>query len=142
MKTEIELLIHTKSGLGVPFADYTPSRNDDYEYKIRKAVLWPNGTVHSKYYLTFTTGEWVRVPEGSTIPDECLMDDNLRHMLDPERKHAFMSPAAQGLQHAFDAEEDKVTELGIFNNTFPVGRVCVIKFDQPIHIEADDARTT
>ena len=103
MKTEINLLIHTKSGLGVTFADYTPSKNDDYVYKIRKAVLWPNGTVHSKYYLTFTTGEWVRVPPSSRIPDECLMNDNLRHMLDPERP--TFSSGIQGIRHAFDAEK-------------------------------------
>lgn len=51
--------------------------------KIRKVIYWPNGVVHSKYGLSFVTGEWIKVAGGAPYPTECIMDDKLRELLDP-----------------------------------------------------------
>ena len=80
MKVEIELLVRK---LGLFDGDF--DKDKDPDYKVRKAIYWPNGTVHSKYYMSFTTGEWVCVPPSCSIPDECLMNDYLRTLLYPKR---------------------------------------------------------
>jgi hypothetical protein len=57
--------------------------------KICKVIYWPNGRVHSKYGLSFITGEWIMVPEGQAYPTECIMGPELRELLNPERKQSF-----------------------------------------------------
>ena len=112
MRVEIDLAIQTKTGLPVMEGDYDPLKDDGLTYKIRKAVFWPNGTLHSVFYLSHITGEWILKPEMGEIPTECIMGPELRKLLDPERRYDYSPkhpietiPAAYGLQAAFDAEK-------------------------------------
>ena len=108
MRVEIDLLVHTDIGVPVMADDYDPAKDDGYTYKIRKAVFWPCGGLHSYFYLSFTTGEWVTKTERGLVSVECIMGPELRKLLDPERNmfdYSPKHPAAYGLQAAFDAEK-------------------------------------
>ena len=106
MRMEVDLLIRDKMTDAV--REFKPSATDDgYDWKVRKAIFWPNGTLHSVYYLNYITGEWILKTEKGEIPTECIMGAELRKLLEPERKRDYSPkhPAAYGLQAAFDAEE-------------------------------------
>ena len=111
MRVEIDLLVRTKTGIPMMEEEYDPEN----AYRIRKAIFWPCGGLHSCFYLSFTTGEWVTKTEKGTIPVECIMGSELRKLLDPERRmfdYSPKHPAAYGLQAAFDAENgvDSITD--------------------------------
>lgn len=70
MKIEIDLLLAVSSKEEVAW---------DTPAKVRKAIYWPDGTLHSVYGLSFATGEWMRVHPGRSLyPDETLLNDSLR----------------------------------------------------------------
>ena len=92
MKVEIDLLVQARTGLSLAEGDYD-------NYRIRKAVFWPNGTLHSYFYLSFTTGEWVRKTDNGMCPIECIMGTELRKLLDPERSGLSFFPQYEGGSH-------------------------------------------
>ena len=111
MRVDIDIVMKQETGL--PMMDSDHVKDGGPEYKIRKAVFWPCGGLHSVFYLSFITGEWMMKTEEGTIPVECIMGPELRKLLDPKRsmfdrspKHPIETiPAAYGLQAAFDAEK-------------------------------------
>ena len=105
MRVEIDIVMKHETGLPMMDSDYV--KDGGPEYKIRKAVFWPCGGLHSYFYLSFVTGEWVTKTEKGEIPTECIMGPELRKLLDPERSmfdYSPKHPAAYGLQAAFDSE--------------------------------------
>jgi hypothetical protein len=48
-------------------------RADGIAAIVRKTVLDENGLVVAKYGLSVLTGEWVKVPEATRYPDECIL---------------------------------------------------------------------
>ena len=121
MRVEIDLAIKTKTGLPVMGGDYDPMNDDGLTYKIRKAVFWPNGTLHSVSYLSHITGKWVGKTENGLLPIECIMGPELRARLDPEYRHDYSpkNPSAYGLQAAFDAEKVPDEETNLVDGRFP-----------------------
>ena len=69
MKVEIDLLLAVSSKEEVEW---------DTPAKVRKAIYWPDGTLHSVYGLSFATGEWMQRDSSGRFPTETILDDSLR----------------------------------------------------------------
>ena len=81
MKIEIDLAMQISDPLTTSFSE--PLGEGQPKYKVRKAIFWPNRKLHSIFYLSFTTGEWIA--KGEQTPVECIMGPELRKLLETDK---------------------------------------------------------